>query len=101
VQCTDDSTGAWSRFNSRGEGDLLRKLQDGLLFGPESVRSLRIGEDRGTGSASYGAVGPRTGPSGRIGRVARTVTNAKDGDNHVLLRKTHCQWGVRLQVAAE
>ena len=76
MQCTDDSNGARPYIDSLGEGRLLRELQDGLVFGPAAVRSLRIGEDRPNGSLDPRAVGPRSDASSRHGRIAHKPLRA-------------------------
>ena len=70
MQCTDDSNGARPCMDSTEEGRLLSELRNGLVFGPAAVRSLRIGEDRRTGSLDPRAVGSKPGSSARLGRVA-------------------------------
>lgn len=42
---------------------------------PAAVWSLRVGEDRPNGLLDPGAVGPRSGSTPRLGRVANKSTN--------------------------
>ena len=56
-------------MDSTEEGRLLSELRNGLVFGPAAVRSLRIGEDRRTGSLDPRAVGPRSASGARIRRL--------------------------------
>ena len=51
-------------------------LQDGLVFDPAAVRSLRIGEDRPNGALDPRAVGPRSGSCARIGRIKFRMLSA-------------------------
>ena len=70
MQCTDDSNRARPCIVPSGEGHLLRELQDGLIFGPAAVRSLRVGEDHANGTLDPRAVGPGSDAIFCLGRIA-------------------------------
>jgi len=60
------------RVDSSGEGRLLRELQDGLVFGPAAVWSLRVGADRRTGAILLRAFRSRVPARSLIRRGCRT-----------------------------